>query len=313
MGVKVFITGIGGYLGSVLATGLAAMPEIEHITGIVNNTVPSSPLPPKVSLIRMDIRSPELADVMGGHDIVIHTAFLIQWSAKMPEAARDDINLQGTRNIAQAAVRNRVQKFIYASSIAAYDPVQVQGKDDVNEEFPIGKGDSPMYYWNSKAVAEKILTEALGSSGIKLTLLRLSYIIGPRNRITVRHFRENAANFPGCEPRAQFIHEDDAASAVEQAVRSNMPGAFNVVPDDYIRLSEVYKIIHARPMLIPLWLARLVTGIRWRYFGSPIHASWIQSALIDATLNNEKLKATGWKPHYSSRDAILTAVLRATD
>jgi UDP-glucose 4-epimerase len=308
MGLKVFVTGAGGYLGNVLVAHLAGMPEVERVTGVIYNTLPPVPLSPKVNLVKLDIRSPELASVMAGHEVVVHTAFLVQWTSRMPATVRDDINLRGTRNLAQAAVESRAQKFIYASSISAYDPVLVQGTDDVKEEFPTGKGDSSMYYWNNKAIAEKILTGILEPSGTMLTLLRLSYIIGPRNRVTVAGFRKNAANFPGRDPRAQFVHEEDVAEAFGQAVRIEMPGAFNAVPDGNIRLSEVYKIIGAKPILAPLWLAHLVTFVRWQYLGSPIHPSWVRSALVDATLSNAKLKATGWRPRHSSRDAILAAI-----
>jgi Nucleoside-diphosphate-sugar epimerases len=308
MGLKVFVSGASGYLGNVLVAHLAAMPEVEHITGLSNNALQPAPFSPKVNFVKMDIRSPELAGVIAGHEVVIHTAFLVQWISRMPAAVRDDINLRGTRNLAQAAVESRAQKVIYASSISAYDPLLVQGTDDVKEEFPTGKGDSSMYYWNNKAIAENILTEILGPSGIMLTSLRLSYIIGPRNRITVAGFRENAANFRGRDPRAQFVHEEDVAEAFGQAVLADMPGAFNAVPDGNIRLSEVYEIIGAKPITVPLWLAHLITFVRWQYLGSPVHPSWIRSALVDATLSNAKLKAAGWRPRYSSRDAILAAI-----
>ena len=195
MGIKVFITGAGGYLGSVLATQLASMPEISAITGIVNHTLPRDPLPDKVNLVQMDIRSPELAGAMAGHDFVIHSAFIVQWSANMPAAVRDDINFNGTRNVAQAAIKNKVCGFLHASSVAAYDPSQAQEKENLSEDCLIGKGDSPMYYWNSKAHAERILSEIVTPSGIALTLFRISYIIGPCNYATVPGFRKNAASY----------------------------------------------------------------------------------------------------------------------
>jgi nucleoside-diphosphate-sugar epimerase len=77
MGVKVFLTGAGGYLGSMLATQLASMSEIDNITGI-DITLPPSPFPDKVNLIKMDTRSPKLADAMSGHDFVIHCASIVQ-------------------------------------------------------------------------------------------------------------------------------------------------------------------------------------------------------------------------------------------
>jgi UDP-glucose 4-epimerase len=77
----------------------------------------------------------------------------------MPATVRDDINFNGTRNVAQAAIKNKVRGFIQASSLAAYDPSQAEGKESLSEECPIGKGDSSVYYWNSKAIAEKILSK----------------------------------------------------------------------------------------------------------------------------------------------------------
>lgn len=307
MSMRVLLTGAGGYLGGVLAARLASMPEIDSITG-TDITLPPAPLPDKVNFTRMDIRSPELADAMSGHDFVIHCGFIVQWSAKMPAAVRDDVNFNGTRNVAQAALKNRVRGFLYASSVAAYDPIQAEGTENMGEDFPIGKGDSPFYYCNSKAIAERILTEMLGSSGIVLTLFRMSYIIGPRNRATVPGFRENAFLVPGKDARTQFVHEDDVAEAFARAIRTDMPGAFNVVPDDFIRYSEFYDIIGAKPRTIPLWLARLATSIRWRYFGSPTHPSWVRQTLVDFAVSNAKLRDTGWTPRYNCADAVRTAM-----
>jgi UDP-glucose 4-epimerase len=307
MGMKVFITGAGGYLGSVLATQLASMPEIDRITGI-DVTLPPSPFPDKVKLIKMDTRSPELADAISGHDIVIHCASIVQWLAKMPAAVRDDINFNGARNVAQAAVKNRVRGFLQASSVAAYDPTQVGKRENIGEDFPIGKGDSPLYYCNSKAIAERILTEMLGSSGILLTLFRMTYIIGPCNQATVPSFREDAFLAPGWDPRTQFVHEDDVAEAFAQAIRTDMPGAYNVVPDDSIRYSQFYEIIGAKPRTIPVWLARLVTFIRWRYLGSPTHPSWVRQSLADSFASNAKLRNTGWTPRYNCAEAIRSAM-----
>jgi nucleoside-diphosphate-sugar epimerase len=165
-----------------------------------------------------------------------------------------------------------------------------------------------MYYWNNKAITEKILTEILASSSVTLTLLRMPYIIGPCNRATIPGFRKDAALFPGRNPRTQFVHENDVAQAFAQAIRTDMPGAFNVVPDDYIRLSDVYNVMGAKPITVPVWLAKLITTIRWRFLGSPTHPSWVQATLVDFTASNTKLKAKGWRPHFNCAEAIRTAL-----
>jgi nucleoside-diphosphate-sugar epimerase len=307
MNMRVFLTGASGYLGSVLVEHLARLPEVESITGIALKP-PTAPLPAKVTFVEMDVRSPKLGAVMAGHDVVIHTAAIVLWLANMPASERDDINLNGVRNVARAALANKVNRFIHASSMAAYDPGLAQGQTAVTEDFPIGNGQSSYYYWNSKAMAERILTEILGASAIRLAFLRPIYIIGPRCP-AVGSYRKNAIRFPGRDPRRQFIHEDDVAEAFIQALRTEMSGPYNVAPDDYVRLSDVWRMVGARFVpTVPLGLARLITAIRWRWLGSPIHPSWLEDMLVDFTGNNARLKGTGWKPRFSSAEAFKSAL-----
>ena len=100
----------------------------------------------------------------------------------------------------------------------------------------------------------------------------------------------------------------DVASAFSQAILTEMPGVYNVVPDDYIRLSALNRLIGVKfaPRL-PVWLARMVTLIQWRYLGSTVHPSWVDSMLVDATLSNARLKSTGWLPQYTSEAAVRSA------
>jgi nucleoside-diphosphate-sugar epimerase len=306
--MRIFLTGASGYLGSILAEHLARLPEVEAITGIALSKPKTAP-PAKMTFKRMDIRSPDLPKIMAGHDAVVHTACVVLWPASMPVKERDDINLNGVRHVAQAALANEVRRFIHTSSMAVYDPGLARGKTDVTEDFPLGKGDSPFYYWNGKATAEQTLSAMLHGSGILLTLFRPIYIIGPRNQPVVKSYRQNAVNFPGCDPRRQFVHEEDVVAAFVQALRSEMPGPYNVTPDDFVRASEVWQIVGARSVrTVPLGLARMVTWLRWRWLGSPIHPSWVSDMLVDFTGSNARLKSAGWRPRYNSSEALRSAL-----
>jgi nucleoside-diphosphate-sugar epimerase len=242
MGMRVFLTGAGGYLGGVLARFLAADPEVECITGLIRRR-PPTPLPPQIRLVTMDMRSPDLAAAMAGHDVVIHTAFTVLWYASMPAAERDDVNLNGVRAVAGAACANGVRLFLQASSVAAYDVDRIAGQTGVTEDSPVGTGRSFFYYANGKALAERSLAGILGPTGIRLTLLRPGNIIGPCNRSTVPGFRAAAGNIVGRDPRIQFVHEDDVAAAFMLALHRDMPGAYNVVPDDFIRYRQMWEIL----------------------------------------------------------------------
>jgi nucleoside-diphosphate-sugar epimerase len=306
--MRVFLTGANGYLGSVLVDQFSRMAGVECVTGVALNT-PNRPLPDKVRFFSLDIRSPDILKVMAGHDVVVHAACVVLWSAAMPAAERDAINLAGVRNVAKAALANNVRHFVQASSMAAYDPFLARGKTEVDEDFPLGAGNSPFYYWNAKALGERILSEVFSGKDILFSLLRPIYIMGPRNRLVVKRYRDNAINFIGCDPRRQFIHEQDVASAFRHVISAGLPGPFNVVPDDFLSLTDVWKTVGARFVpTVPLCLAQLVTWIRWRYFKSPIHSSWVTDMLIDFTGSNARLRKTGWSPQYTSAGALAAAL-----
>lgn len=306
--MRVFITGVSGYLGSFLAEYLSEFPEVETITGI-SRTPPRQSLPPKVEFIPMDIRSPEIAGAIVGHDVLLHAAFMVFWTAKCSPAERDEINLYGIRNVAWAARQAGVQRFIHCSSIAAYDNFLASGREGITEEWPIGIGNSSLYYPNGKALAERVMTETLDGSDIPLTIFRPSFIIGPHDRTYIPGVRQNPIRYPGRNPRIQYIHEDDLGDAFLQAMRTDLPGAYNLVPDDCLRWSEILEILGVKLALpFPSWLVRGYMGFRWRYLGDRLHPDWYDTMLFDWVISNSKLRETGWAPRFSSADALRSAL-----
>ena len=305
--MRVFLTGASGYLGGVLVDHLLREPAVEAITGIGLRPTPGLKSP-KLNFIPLDVRSPAVRDAMKGHDVVIHAAAVVLWPARMSVEERDDINLNGTRNVAQAAHSLGIRHLIHTSSMGVYDPHRARGASGIDEDFPKGGEDPFFYYWSSKAAAEQIVRKTMEGSPTCTTYLRPIYIIGPKNRVTVRGLRQNAVRFPGYNPRRQFIHEDDVASAFLHALRHGLAGAYNVVPDDFMRMSEVWPAVGvARVMPVPVGLARWITWVKWRFFGSPVHPSWVQDILVDFTGSNARLKAAGWRPRHGSAEALKLA------
>ena len=307
MKTRIFLTGASGYLGGVLVDHLLREPEVESITGIGLRPPPGLKSP-RFTFVPTDIRSPAVAKAMEGHDVVIHGAAVVLWSARMSRQERDDINLNGSRNVARCAVAAGVRRFVHTSSMAVYDPHLARGATGITEDFAKGGSDPYFYYWSAKANAERIVDETLAGSGISHAALRPIYIIGPKNRATVCGLRENAARFPGRDPRRQFVHEDDVASAFVHVLRTGIEGAYNVTPDDHTVMSEVWKAAGARRVpTVPVPLACWVTWIKWRFLGSPVHPCWVRDILVDFTGSNAKLKATGWRPRHGSLESVRLA------
>ncbi|MCX7026748.1 MAG: NAD(P)-dependent oxidoreductase [Spirochaetes bacterium] len=125
-------------------------------------------------IVTGDIRSASdlnraLALVPGGPDAVIHLAAILPPASDRNEALAWDINVEGTKALIDACLRQEKKpRFILASSIATYgdriDDYWISASD------PLCPSD---LYSRSKVACEG----ALRGSGLDFTILRLSYVV----------------------------------------------------------------------------------------------------------------------------------------
>ena len=136
MGKTVAITGVNSYFASTVLPRLEADPEIECIIGI--DVSPWRGGFEKVTFHKEDIRSDKIADLLTGVDILYHLAIIVG-EIQDKEATRD-INVNGSRNVFSACVRNHVEKVIYTSSMTVYGS-RPDNPIGLTEEFPVsGQG-----------------------------------------------------------------------------------------------------------------------------------------------------------------------------
>ena len=113
--MKIFLTGATGYIGNSLASELARQGVSVHAL-VRNVTQAKSVLPASINLIQGDITSADdVRHAMAGCTRVYHlAAYARLWSAKRKNFY--DINVNGTRNVLDAALENGIQKLVYTSS-----------------------------------------------------------------------------------------------------------------------------------------------------------------------------------------------------
>jgi UDP-glucose 4-epimerase len=117
---KVLITGGFGYLGGRLAQFLASQEDYEVLLGSRRQTRSLSWLPQaKVVETLWDL--PErLQDICSGVDAIVHLAGMnAQDCAADPDAAMR-VNAVATASLVKAAVRQKVRRFIYMSTVHVY-------------------------------------------------------------------------------------------------------------------------------------------------------------------------------------------------
>jgi nucleoside-diphosphate-sugar epimerase len=108
---------------------------------------------------------------MKGVEIVHHLAAAFR-ELNVPDSYYWEVNVQGTKNVLEAAFKQKVRKFIYCSTCGVHG----------NIDHPPGGEDAPIqpddYYQQTKYEAEPIVDEFF-RKGMKTVILRPAAIYGP--------------------------------------------------------------------------------------------------------------------------------------
>src|SRR5215218_9042306 len=146
MALKVAVTGPTGEIGKPLMSELERRFEVETVLGMARRRFdPAEERWEKVSYRRGDILDRgALAALLDVADVAVHLAFAIFGSR---EETRK-VNLQGTRNVFEVAIKSGVKRLVYASSVAAYG-FRPENPQPLNEEVP-ARGSEEFYYSRQK-------------------------------------------------------------------------------------------------------------------------------------------------------------------
>jgi nucleoside-diphosphate-sugar epimerase len=179
MGVKLnVVTGATGLLGSHIVEHLAA--QGEHVRALVRSTSEVTFLRQRgVELVPGDLQDPDsIRRVVAGADVVFHCAARVgDWGSwKLFHAEVIDT----TRNLIDACRAAAVGRILYVSSVAAYGHPR-ERPDWLTEEEPLGQR---LRIWDHYCRAKMLAEVFVRGSGLPVTIVRPSWIYGPRDRNT---------------------------------------------------------------------------------------------------------------------------------
>jgi dihydroflavonol-4-reductase len=169
------VTGATGHIGNVLIRKLLERGEkVRALVWRGEDTAPINGLP--VEQVQGDVLDPASLDAaLDGVDTVYHLAGIISiMPGKNPFVWR--VNVEGTRNILEAARRNRVRRLVYTSSIHALARAPHGKMMDESLQFdannPYGE------YDRSKATASLEVQKA-AQTGLDAVIVCPTGVIGP--------------------------------------------------------------------------------------------------------------------------------------
>ena len=162
--LRVLVTGAAGFLGARVVEAMSLSEFAKPVAAIRQWSRASQVACHPVEVVICDIMNPEQVDaVVTGVDAIVHCAYTDD---------RETI-VEGTRNLLEAAVRHRIQRFVYLSSAEAYGSDQGGIITESTDAKPTAGS-----YGDSKLAAEK-LCQQFHDRGLKPTILRPSLIYGP--------------------------------------------------------------------------------------------------------------------------------------
>jgi nucleoside-diphosphate-sugar epimerase len=177
--LRAFVTGATGLVGSHIVERLLA--DGHEVRALVRDSSDTSHLDRlQVEIARGDLRDAcGLRKMLAGIDVLFHNAALVSDWGRSSDF--NDVAIDGTARLVDAAVRAEVPRFVHMSSAAIYGLRRVRGQV-VSEDLP-----PPRRPWRwddygrAKIESEQVVLSRR-SDGIGTTILRPTFVYGPRDR-----------------------------------------------------------------------------------------------------------------------------------
>jgi len=300
---RILVTGLSTYWGGRVAQALERNPEVETIIGVDRR-------PPKVELERTEFvqvadshslirRIVEAAEI----DTVVDTRLVVDGTVTSSRLAHEN-NVIGTMNVLAACPG--IKKLVFKSSAHFYGCEQ----------------DDPGYFTEAMRRAhpprtrlEKDIVEAESAVAdfaarhpeTVVTVLRFANGLGGGRPSSFAKLLDLPVvpAILGFDPRLQFIHDEDVANVLEHAVRYDIDGVYNAAADGVLVLSEIADLLGKQlaPVISP-FLTGLPAALL-RRAGVTLTAENERLLRFGRALDNRKLKATGFRYRYTTRETVL--------
>ena len=318
--MHIFVTGATGFIGAHFIE--RALSAGHSVTGLYrterrgDDGIPALLRGRGAALVRGDILQPEtFASSLAGVECVCHFAGAFR-EAGADESYFELINVQGTKQVLNAAAAHGVRRFVHCSTAGIYGQ-RVSGV--INENTPIRPWNS---YERSKLAAEGVVRSAAPAAGMQYVILRPTAVYGPRDERLQKLFRSVAKGrfplFGAGDGRRHMIYVTDLVDAFLRACVA--PSAANqeliVAGPRAAPLREILETLAQAadqrafgprlPLKPMLALAGVVEDVCARLkVPPPIYRRRMDFYLNDAAFDSSRAQKTlEWRPQVDLREGL---------
>jgi nucleoside-diphosphate-sugar epimerase len=327
-GLTVAVTGPTGEIGKPFVAALERSREVGRIVGMARRPFdPAAHGWRKVEYRRGDVLDRASVErLCEGADVVVHLAFVIVAGSRESE----HINLEGSRNVFEAAVASGASRLVYASSVAAYGFPDL-GRAIVEDDPATGHPRMP--YSHHKAQVEALLSDIVEDEEIDAYIFRPCIVAGPEapllvNEIPYVRWGERVPSVvralfdlvPALKPVLpdpgvpfQLVHHDDVAVALRAGVLGRgEPGAYNLAGAGTITMSDVARELGYYSVPVPDLAIDATAEVVSRLPLMPDEVAWIEAVrrptLMDTARARRSLR---WRPRWDAATTLRETVRAA--
>lgn len=305
---RILITGAGGYLGRKVAERLSADRSVVGLDLRI-------PEQPPCRMLEMDIRDPELADLLRAEGIthLVHLASVLESSG---DEARDyDIDVNGTRNVAAACLAAGVGHLTVTSSGAVYG-YHPDNPAWLDEDQPLRANRDFPYARHKYRIEEHLRSVREKHPEPRQLILRPGTVLGKEthNQITNLFEKRFVLGIRGSDSPFVFLWDEDLARIIEEGIRGSRSGIYNLAGDGAVPIREIASILNKPLIRMPAWLVRAVLGLGHALGLSRYRANQVNFLRYRPVLDNRRLREEfGYQPKLSSRETFELFVLHARE
>lgn len=167
--MRVVVTGASGFIGRSIAARLRHGGD--SVIGV--DRQPSA----VDQIVAGDVSVPgDWQRAFAGADLVVHTAALVSNAPTLADAWT--VNVLGTRNVLDAAVRAGMPRFVHISSVRVFSDLDFP--DGVTESHPVRPDGNP--YVDTRVASEQAVLQAHAAGEMAVTVVRPGDVYGPGSR-----------------------------------------------------------------------------------------------------------------------------------
>lgn len=269
----ILVTGATGHIGNVLVREL-----INHGDRVRALVLPGDNLN---SLAGLDIEIAE-GDVLDPASLeaafqgvrgVYHLAGII---SIMPgeNSQLNRVNIEGTRNVLQAAKSCAVKRIVYTSSIHAF--YRAPHGVTIDESIPFDPTNPVGAYDRSKALATLVVQDA-ARHGTDVVIVCPTGVIGPHDYLgsEMGSIIKRAVDHKPqlyLDGAYDFVDVRDVAQGMQLAFQKGCAGEVYILSGEWIEVEQLINLVqeisgsHTARIKVPLWLAKFITLFTPTYY-----------------------------------------------